>query len=534
MTLGTPLCTGCASPHFGCASSARLVLTGPVIGFLIVPTATGLVERTRNIPVHNRQGRVKLASEVFSRQHRRARVLFALSDAAIASLAFVAAYQTRLLLPLERIFYILLPVKALVLGFAIVVWIGLGVWLKVYERLESADPLVILRDTSRQCAAGTVCLVLFGYLLRLDLSRLFLAFFAVYCWAALLLFRLTAGRLVPIFRKELAARRYVMVVGLGVRARKLGAVLEEGAGHGIRLLGFLSDGSGEELLRVELKSDYPVYGLEQLPRLLEKHVIDEIIFAVASERLAELEEVFLLCDEEGVRTRVAVDFFPHANSEVYLERFGQTPLLTFSAAPHDEIRLLVKRITDVVLSAAALIVLLPFMAIVALLIRLSSPGPAIFRQQRCGLNGRRFTFYKFRSMVENAESLKASLQHLSERETAFKITGDPRLTAVGRFLRKFSIDEWPQLWNVLKGDMSLVGPRPPVPQEVALYKRWQRRRLRMRPGLTCLWTLAGRDAVDFETWMRLDMEYIDNWSLGLDWKIILRTIPSVIIGRGAS
>jgi exopolysaccharide biosynthesis polyprenyl glycosylphosphotransferase len=228
-----------------------------------------------------------------------------------------------------------------------------------------------------------------------------------------------------------------------------------------------------------------------------------------------------------------VDFFPHVNSEVYLDSLGAVPLLTFSAAPHDEIRLLAKRLTDVVLSAAALVLLLPFMLLITMLIRLTSPGPAIFRQVRCGLNGRRFTFYKFRSMSDNAAELKASLMHLNNKSTAFKISNDPRVTSVGRFLRKFSIDEWPQLWNVLKGEMSLVGPRPAVPEEVELYQRWQRRRLRMRPGLTCLWTLAGRDAVDFETWMKMDMQYIDNWSLALDWKIILGTIPRVLTGKGA-
>jgi lipopolysaccharide/colanic/teichoic acid biosynthesis glycosyltransferase len=178
--------------------------------------------------------------------------------------------------------------------------------------------------------------------------------------------------------------------------------------------------------------------------------------------------------------------------------------------------------------------MLPFMLMIALLIPLTSPGPAIFRQERCGLNGRRFVFYKFRSMCDNAEELKASLAHLSQRSTAFKIPNDPRLTRLGWFLRKFSIDEWPQLWNVLKGDMSLVGPRPAVPEEVEMYQRWQRRRLRMRPGLTCLWALAGRDALDFDTWMKMDMQYIDTWSLALDWKIIVRTIPRVLTGRGAS
>jgi exopolysaccharide biosynthesis polyprenyl glycosylphosphotransferase len=231
---------------------------------------------------------------------------------------------------------------------------------------------------------------------------------------------------------------------------------------------------------------------------------------------------------------VLVDFFPHVNSELYLDRLGSAPLLTFSAAPHDELRLLFKRTIDVILAGAALILLLPLMLLTALLIRLTSPGPAIFRQERCGLNGRRFVFYKFRSMCLNAEEMKPALLHLSRKSTAFKIPNDPRLTGVGRFLRKFSIDEWPQLWNVLKGDMSLVGPRPAVPQEVEMYQRWQRRRLRMRPGLTCLWAVEGRDALDFDTWMKMDMQYIDNWSLVLDWKIILRTIPRVLTGKGAN
>ena len=152
---------------------------------------------------------------------------------------------------------------------------------------------------------------------------------------------------------------------------------------------------------------------------------------------------------------------------------------------------------------------------------------------RCGLNGRLFVFYKFRSMCDNAEKLRDQYEHLNVRGTAFKIPADPRLTGLGRWLRKFSIDEWPQLWNVLRGDMSLVGPRPAVPVKVEQYARWQRRRLRMRPGLTCLWAISGRDSVDFETWMKLDMQYIDNWSLALDWKILLQTIPRVLTGHGA-
>jgi len=465
---------------------------------------------------------------------RKARVLFGLSDIILAVLAFEAAYQTRAVLHLEHTFYLTVERKALVLGFALVAWVAIGLWLGVYEKLDSGHPRVILRDTARQCAWGALCLVLFEYVLRLDLSRFFLGLFSAYAWVLLLLFRLTAGRLVGVIRREFAAPHYVMVVGTGERAIRMAEALEQSAEYGVRLLGFLSEQPESSPAEIALGALYTVQPIGELPSILRQHVVDEIIFAVGSESLADLEEVFLLCDEEGVRTRVAVDFFPHVNSTVSLDRFGSTPLLTFTAAPYDEIRLLVKRLTDIAIAAAGLVVLTPFVAVIAALIRLTSPGPVIFRQVRCGLNGRRFLFYKFRSMCQNAEELKPALEHLNTRETVFKIPHDPRLTSIGRYLRKFSIDEWPQLWNVLRGDMSLVGPRPAVPSEVDRYQRWQRRRLRMRPGLTCLWAISGRDNVDFETWMRLDMQYIDNWSLALDWKILLRTIPHVLMGHGAN
>jgi exopolysaccharide biosynthesis polyprenyl glycosylphosphotransferase len=466
---------------------------------------------------------------VFSQHYRKVKALFGLTDVVITSVAFAAAYFTRARLQLQHAFYLELPVAALLLFVAALCWVVIGYWLSIYEKLDSAHARVILRDTFRQCALGVVCLVIAQYLARLELSRTFVAFFGLYSWVLLCLFRLNAGHFIGAIRREFGQAHFVMVVGTGERAVRLGRDLEQSARYGVRLMGFLSEDAG----RVDLERAYEVYPLSRLPELLKRRVIDEIIFAVDSRQLADLEEVFLFCDEEGVRTRVVVDFFPHVNSEVYLDRLGTAPLLTFSAAPHDEIRLLLKRGIDVLLAAGGLIFMAPVMAAVALMIRMTSPGPAIFRQERCGLNGRRFVFYKFRSMCEDAEERKAEIAHLNQKQTAFKIANDPRTTTLGRVLRKFSIDEWPQLWNVLKGDMSLVGPRPAVPEEVENYQRWQRRRLRMRPGLTCLWAVAGRDALDFDTWMKMDMQYIDNWSLALDWKIILRTIPRVLTGKGA-
>ena len=471
---------------------------------------------------------------MFRGHRRQVRLLFSALDVILLALAFQFSYWTRARLELKNVFFIEPHNSALLLGWSMLMWVALGYWWEIYDRIDAAHTRVILRDAFRQCLLGSASVVLFEYLIRLDLSRFFLALFGGFTWFLLCLVRLNAGRILGAMRGRWGVSHFVVVVGTGEPARHLGRQLEEAASYGIRLFGFMSDTPGQAGTDgIDLAAHYAVHPLEDLPQLLRKHVIDEVIFAVDSSRLTDLEDIMLMCDEEGVRTRVAVDFFPHVNSHVYLDRLGALPLLTFSATPHDEIRLLVKRLTDVVLSAAWLILLSVPMLAIAAIIRLTSPGPAIFRQERCGLNGRRFVFYKFRSMCQNAEAMRASLEHLSTRQLALKIPNDPRLTGVGRWLRKFSVDELPQLWNVLIGDMSLVGPRPPLPEEVEQYQGWQRRRLRMRPGLTCLWAVCGRDTVDFETWMKLDMEYIDTWSLALDWKIILKTIPQLLSGRAS-
>jgi exopolysaccharide biosynthesis polyprenyl glycosylphosphotransferase len=194
-----------------------------------------------------------------------------------------------------------------------------------------------------------------------------------------------------------------------------------------------------------------------------------------------------------------------------------------------------KRLFDIIASFSALVLLSPLLLIVAASIRLTSRGPIFFRQPRVGRHGRPFRMLKFRSMVVNAEELKASLMAQNEQAgPVFKMRRDPRITRVGRFIRKFSIDELPQLLNILRGEMSIVGPRPPVPSEVARYEAWQRRRLSVRPGLTCVWQVSGRNEISFEEWMYLDMQYIDHWSLAQDFQLILKTVPVVLTGRGAS
>jgi exopolysaccharide biosynthesis polyprenyl glycosylphosphotransferase len=454
---------------------------------------------------------------VFAYQRKKVGLALALTDLALVSIAFFLAYRTRINLSLEREFFISGKRQLTVLGVTVVSWLAIAVSSRIYEHLDSAQWTRIVRATVRQCVLGIACVVFFEYLARWDLSRSFLFLLFFYALVLLGLFRINAKRIVRLFLREFGRPYHVLVVGSMPSAAQLGAQLVEGSPFRIQVAGVFT--------AEECKS--------RLPVLVQRQIIDEVIFRVNSESLPGLEDTFLLCDEEGIRTRVAADFFPHVNSRMTLDRFGTAPLLTFSAAPDDDLRLVVKRALDIAISSAVLIVCSPFLLLIAALIRLTSPGPVIFKQLRCGLNGRHFQFYKFRSMVRNAEDLKAEIAHLNEKTTAFKIHDDPRLTPIGKWLRKFSIDELPQFFNIFRGDMSLVGPRPGVPSEVEHYERWQRRRLRMRPGLTCLWVLRGRDKLDFATWMKMDMEYIDNWSLLLDLKILLKSVPYVLTGRGA-
>ncbi len=272
----------------------------------------------------------------------------------------------------------------------------------------------------------------------------------------------------------------------------------------------------------------------QLSDLLEHRVIDEVVFAISHTRLAEIRNDLVLCEERGIQTRIKSGLFSGLISKTRLEILDGIPLLSFSTTSQKDMQLFLKGLLDRVVALVGIIVLAPLMGLIALLIKLSSTGPILFSQTRIGLNGRQFTFYKFRTMVENAEELRAALS--SENELSgpvFKIREDPRVTWLGGLLRRSSIDELPQLYNVLLGEMSLIGPRPPLPNEVEEYEPWQRRRLSMKPGLTCVWQVSGRNLVPFEKWMEMDLQYIDNWSLTLDLVIVLRTIPVVLRGYGA-
>jgi exopolysaccharide biosynthesis polyprenyl glycosylphosphotransferase len=325
--------------------------------------------------------------------------------------------------------------------------------------------------------------------------------------------------------------RNVLIVGTGTRARHVLYQLERHPEWGLRVIGFLDE------LDVPHDSRIPagqVFKFVDLGDVIRDRVVDEVIVACPRSMLASIGPVVAVCATAGVPLTLLSDLYGDYLPPPRVTHFGSLAALSFAPVHHSRSRLLVKRAVDVAGSALLLAVSAPALALAALAIKLDSKGPVLFRQIRCGMNGRPFRIVKLRTMQVDAESRKAELMELNEMDgPVFKIRNDPRITRVGRLLRRWSIDEVPQFWNVLVGDMSLVGPRPPVPIEVAEYATFDRRRLSMRPGITCLWQVNGRNAIGFSDWVKLDLEYIDTWSLTSDLKILLKTLPAMLRGTGA-
>ena len=414
-------------------------------------------------------------------------------------------------------------------------WSGVGYVLGIYRKGEPRNPPQVLWDQIRLASAGVIVFEAALYILRADLSRSLVLIFYVTS-----LVMVVSGRFILFYAKgplrELFGRyHYVLIVGTGTRALEMAKSIEDAEVLGLRLLGFVSSQPGSQTIEADFRRPYRVIPLEEAGAFLHAHVVDEVLVSADKDDLDRLEPLLLDCEREGVRTRIHLNFLPPLTSRVTLTHLNDLPLITVSTTPPDGAQLIAKRLADIILAMISLVVLSPLLIVIWALIRVTSRGPALYRQTRSGFAGRSFTLYKFRSMYQGADALRASLGHLNEADgPVFKIANDPRCTPIGRWLRRTSLDELPQLWNILKGDMSFVGPRPPLPEEVLQYKSWQRRRLRMKPGLTCLWVLEGRSNVSFERWMELDMSYIDQWSLLLDAEILLKTVPRVLFGRGAS
>jgi exopolysaccharide biosynthesis polyprenyl glycosylphosphotransferase len=407
-------------------------------------------------------------------------------------------------------------------------WV-LVVWLHDLYRPRSrwtirGEGLAIARATA--VMAAITLSVLFAFRLP-DVSRLFLLGLFPAQWALTLSTRLALRLAFRRMRERGYNLRFVLVVGENPRAQAFASKIEAHRELGLRVVGFIDDkaqplGFGWRHLG----------GLESIERLLHEGVIDEVAVCLDLSDWATASAIVHVCEEEGKIVRVPVDLIEQTFTSGRIEDLDGTPVYSLVSGPDRTVSLATKRALDLVLSSLALVVLAPLFATIAILILIQDGRPILFRQVRIGLHGRRFEVLKFRTMVRDAEDRLASVAHLSEvTGAAFKLTNDPRVTRVGRFLRKSSLDELPQLWNVLRGSMSLVGPRPALPREVEAYDLWHRRRLSMKPGITGLWQVSARQSPEFDRWAELDLSYIDRWSLWLDLQILVRTVPAAFEGR---
>lgn len=335
-------------------------------------------------------------------------------------------------------------------------------------------------------------------------------------------------------RKSGYNSRHVVFIGTDEHALDLAQNIESHPELGCRVVGFIAE---DEKASATAISKWPVVGkISAIKEFLEKRTVDEAIICLSiKDQFPQIYHVFELCRELGVVVRlIPREADLKVLTRLQIESFGDYRVITFFREKL-LLQLLLKRIMDLLISATALLVLSPLMLVVAIIIKVTSPGPIFFVQERIGMNRRKFKLLKFRSMVADAEKRKKELEALNEMDgPVFKVRNDPRVTRIGKFIRKTSIDELPQLINVLKGEMALVGPRPPLPSEVDQYEWLHRRRLSIKPGITCLWQVNGRNTVTFGKWMEMDKEYVENWSIWLDIKILCRTLPVVLLGHGAS
>ena len=413
------------------------------------------------------------------------------------------------------------------------VWTGLLAARGAYRELRMKSYARVVWALFQACLLGLFCFGSITYLLKLQhVSRSFMTTFFLLSFCLLSLERVLLLSVFHLILRRGYFYRTILVVGTGRRARQFIQVIRAHGDWGLKVIGFVDE--DPRLIGHKVEGVEVIGRLTDLGRILRERVVDEVTFVVPRNWMARIEPYVLECELIGVRATVEVDLFNLRFAKAQSTDLDGIPLISFETAPMDQWQLAFKRSLDVIASGVGLLALSPLFAVVALAIKAGSPGPVFFRQVRCGLNGRRFLLYKFRSMVADAEARRAELEYLNEMEgPVFKVTNDPRLTSVGRWLRKTSIDELPQLINVFKGEMSLIGPRPPLPSEVEKYEPWQRRRLSMRPGITGYWQVSGRNRIkDFSQWTKLDLEYIDRWSLKLDVKILFKTVPAVFSGSG--
>ena len=427
-----------------------------------------------------------------------------------------------------------------VLYFSLLSWGALLYFQKGYDlgaRRNSRQEFALCAYTG---ILATISLLAFMAFLRWDTSRLFIVgLLAVGVFSVWF----TRVLVAPLAQRASKRRRHVLLIGPVEAAQRYSSMLKMPAYQWSRLIGFVSD-------EKPIDTDVPHLGvIDELPKVLDEQIIDEVILVRSASQLGKGRnwgELLELCLERGRTVSMVDDIAPPVGAKVEASMMGQMPVLVLHNTPQNPLALTIKSVMDRTLALVALLMLGPLFAVIALLIKKHDGGPVFYAQDRVGLNGRLFKFYKFRSMDVNASEILEKMKREDRatydainvmEEPFFKAPDDkdPRITPIGRFIRKYSIDELPQFWNVLRGDMSLVGPRPPLPKEVTELAPWQRRKLSVKGGLTCIWQASGRnDIKETDEWMRMDLEYIDNWSLWLDVKLLFKTVKSVIKGSGAS
>lgn len=374
-------------------------------------------------------------------------------------------------------------------------------------------------------ACGYIVLLVFVMLLNLSIKNNFLVGFIFSDFVGMFITVSLIYHFVKKRRQKGYSTSNVIIIG----DKNIGNIinkLETNLQWGYTIQGLIID---DENAISKYESRYPIYTSEELEDVIVNHPIDEILYCSSFLNQKIISDLVYKSLELGITLRISSQFLSLASTKAQLFYIGETPYFTFQNTPRQSMNLFIKKAFDKVFSFFVLLILSPFFLLIAIAIKIDSKGPVFFKQTRVGLRGREFQIYKFRSMCDHAEDMLDELKAENEQEgPVFKIKNDKRITRVGRFLRKTSLDELPQFINVFKGEMSVVGPRPPLPQEVKEYKRWQNRRLSMNPGITCIWQVSGRNNIPFDQWMKLDLQYIDTWSIALDIMIILKTIKTVI------
>lgn len=452
--------------------------------------------------------------------------------------AVVVAHAIPNLSSFEQLFAMRMTVSNFLLIVAFMAaWHQILAAFGLYQSRRISFPQSEAVDILKATSLGTGLLLILSVIVPI---RIVDTLFLVVYWSSVSTLMLL-GRLVlrsALYKARLIGRnlRSVVIVGVNDRAMLMAKRIEARPELGYQIKGFVDDPSA----RIDSLegTGYPLLAsLGNFRSFLHQHSVDEVIICLPlKSRYEAAARIITLCEKEGVVVRLLSDFFSLELGRMRTDFLDGLPMITITTGAQEGWLIVAKRLLDLVGSVFLIALLSPLLLATALLIKATSPGPVFFVQERLGLNKRLFCIYKFRTMVQGADRMQQELEHLNEVDgAAFKIRNDPRITPIGKFLRKTSIDELPQLFNVLKGDMSLVGPRPlPVRDYQNFDEDWHRRRFSVKPGITCLWQVGGRSDLDFNQWMELDMLYIDRWSFWLDIKILLQTIPAVLKSRGAS